>query len=145
VLAGLTLATQALPKSATVLRIQGGVLKGVPPGSEFDIGHGIGPRAFGPHSFTGERAVWGTLEHRWFVVDEIIGLLGLGLAGFVDYGGAWFTDQSSRFGGDVGAGLRFGATRATGSNIGRLDFAYRFGDGFDGNRFVVSFGRGFVF
>jgi hypothetical protein len=121
------------------------MLKRPAPSREFDLGHGIGPRSFGPHAFTGDRSVWGTFEHRVFLVDDLFNLLGLGFAGFVDYGGAWFDGDSPRFGGDVGFGLRTGATRATGVNIGRIDLAYQFGDGRTGGRWVISTGRGFPF
>ncbi|NIM51915.1 MAG: hypothetical protein GTN78_05380 [Gemmatimonadales bacterium] len=140
-----TAASQVIPKSATVLHVQYGARRGTPPGSEFDLGHGLGPRAFGPHAFTGDRSVWGSIEQRAFLIDEVLGILGVGFVAFLDYGGAWFADQPSRLGGDVGVGLRVGATRATGQNIGGLDLAYRFGDGVDGDRWVVSFGRGFAF
>jgi hypothetical protein len=142
---GLTVATMPFPRNATVFHIEAGAQRGVAFGAEYDIGHGVGPRAFGPHSFTGTRQIWGSLEHRAFVVDEVFGLLGVGFAAFVDYGGAWFDDQRRRLGGDVGLGLRLGTTRSAGQNIGRIDLAYRFGEGFDGNRWVVSFGRGFAF
>ncbi len=142
---GLTGALLPFNKNATVFHVEMGAQRGIGPGAEYDIGHGLGPRAFGPHSFTGSRMIWGSVEHRAFVIDEVFGMLGIGFAGFVDYGGAWFEDQSRRLGGDVGAGLRLGATRATGPNVGRLDIAYKFGEGFDGNRWVVSFGRGFAF
>jgi hypothetical protein len=143
--AGFTLVSQALRKSATVFHVEAMSRKGTPPGQEIDLGHGIGPRAFDVHAFTGERAVWGSIEHRAFVIDELFNLLGVGFAGFVDYGGAWYPDQPARFGGDIGAGIRFGATRSSGPNVGRLDVAYRFGDGFEGRRWVVVFGRGFFF
>jgi hypothetical protein len=145
ILGGLTVASRWGGRQATVLRVEAGALRGLPPGSEFDLGHGLGPRAFGPHAFTGTRSVWGTLEHRWFALDEVLHLLGVGLAGFLDWGGAWYTDQPMRSGGDVGAGLRLGATRATGPNVGRLDVAYRFGDGWTGRRWVLSVGRSYTF
>lgn len=141
----LTVAARAPARQATVLHVEAGVRRGVPPGSEFDLGHGLGPRAFGPHAFTGTRSVWGTLEHRWFAVDEVLHLVGIGLAGFLDYGGAWYPDEPARLGGDVGLGLRLGATRATGANVGRLDLAYKFGDGWSGSRWVFSLGRSYTF
>jgi hypothetical protein len=142
---GLTLASRVIPRQATVLHVQGGVQKDPAPGTEFDLGHGLGPRAFEPHAFTGTRSIWGIAEHRMFLWDELFGLLGLGVAGFVDYGGAWFGDQDPRHGGDVGIGIRSGATSATGPNVGRLDLAYRFGDGITGSRWVVSFGTAYQF
>jgi hypothetical protein len=78
-------------------------------------------------------------------VDEVLGLLGIGLAGFVDYGGAWYENEPSRLGGNVGLGLRIGATRATGPNVGRIDFGYRFGAGTEDKRWAMSFGQGFSF
>jgi hypothetical protein len=143
--AGLTFVSQALRKQATVFHLEATAQRGTPPGQEIDLGHGLGPRAFGPHAFTGTRAVWASLEHRAFLVDEVLKVLGLGFAAFVDYGGAWYGDQSPRYGGDVGMGIRFGATRSAGPNVGRLDLAYRFGDGSAGRRWVVVFGRGFFF
>ncbi|MEE8250934.1 MAG: hypothetical protein V3R24_04260 [Gemmatimonadales bacterium] len=145
VVATMTIGSRIIPRQATVLHLEGGSRRGTPFGFEFDLGHGLGPRAFEPHAFTGERMVWGVLEHRMFLVDEFVGLFGLGVAGFLDYGGAWFSDQPTRFGGDVGVGLRLGTTRSTSNNLGRLDVAYRFGDGFVGNRWVFSFGRAFDF
>lgn len=143
--AAVTVGSQIIRRNATVLHVEAGARKNPPPGFEFDLGHGRGPRAFEPHAFTGTRSVWGTLEHRAFLIDELLGLFGVGFAAFFDYGGAWYDDQPARLGGDVGLGLRFGMTRATGSNLGRFDLAYRFGEGWSGNRVVFSFGRSYTF
>jgi hypothetical protein len=140
-----TLGTQLVRRQATFLRVQAGAQEGPAPGAEFDLGHGTGPRSFKPHAFTGTRSVWGTFEHRVYLFDDLFGLLGLGIATFLDYGGAWYPDQSARAGGNVGIGIRTGAARATGVNIGRIDLGYRFGDGWSGNRWVMSFGRGVPF
>lgn len=141
----LTLASRAIRRQATVLHVEAGAQKDPVPGGEFDIGHGVGPRGFEPHAFTGTRTVWGIAEHRIFLFDALFDLFGLGVAGFFDYGGAWYADQSPRVGGDVGIGLRAGGTTSTGPNVGRLDLAYRFGDGWAGKRWVVSFGQAFEF
>ncbi len=143
--AGATVALRMIPRNATVLHVEGGIRRGAPPGMEYDLGHGAGPRVFGPHAFTGDRAIWGAIEHRAFVIDELVGLLGIGLAAFLDVGGAWYADQPRRLGGDVGVGLRVGATRASGTNVMRIDIGYRFGEGFEGGAWAVSFGRGFAF
>ena len=145
VVVSMTLGSQFFNRQATFLNVQAGILEQPAPGREFDLGHGIGPRSFGPHSFTGDRAVWGTFEHRVFLVDEFLGLLGIGAAGFVDYGGAWFEGLEPQYGGNVGFGLRIGATRATGINVGRFDLGYRFGDGWRDNRWAFSIGRGLLF
>ena len=145
VVARMTVGAQLLPRNATFLHVVAGAQERPVPGREFDLGHGIGPRSFGPHAFVGTRMLWGTLEHRWFTWDDLGGVLGLGFAGFLDYGGSWYPDQPSRFGGNVGLGLRTGFNRSTGANTGRIDIGYRFGEGFANRRWVLSFGRGFLF
>ena len=67
-----------------------GWLENPVPGTEFDLGLGTGPRAFRSHSFTGDRSYFGTAEYRVTVVDDFLGMIGLGIAGFVDHGGAWY-------------------------------------------------------
>jgi hypothetical protein len=141
----LTAASMVIPRNATVFHIQFGARKGTPPGFQYDLGHGIGPRAFGPHAFTGDRTIWGSLEQRVFLIDEFYDLFGVGFAAFVDYGGAWYDDQPRRLGGNVGFGLRLGSTRSTAQNVGRIDLGYRFGEGWEGKRLALSFGRGFAF
>lgn len=141
----LTAASQVIPKGATVVHAEWLKRAGTPPGFEYDFGHGRGPRLFGPHAFTGEQAVWLAAEHRAFLFDELFGVLGLGFAAFVDYGGAWYDDQERRLGGDVGFGLRFGSTRSSGQNVGRFDVGYRFGQGWGDKRWAVAFGSGFAF
>ena len=145
--ASATLAVRSLPRQSTVFFLYAGAQRSPEPGSEFDLGHGVGPRAFGAHAFTGTRTVWGTFEQRAWLVDELFNLMGLGLAAFLDYGGAWYPGDPVRRGGDIGLGLRIGATRATGANLGRFDLAYRFGDGIAAgrSRWVFSFGRAFSY
>ena len=130
-----------------------GAMKNNIPGFEFDLGIVFGPRAFPAHAFTGNRMAWGTLEQRVFLIDELFGFMGLGFAGFLDYGGAWYDTEAARAGGNVGVGIRFGGTRGTAANVGRLDLSWRFGEGCvpasegscEGNRWAISFGRAFPF
>jgi len=49
----------------------------------------------------------------------------IGLAAFVDYGGAWYDGSVRRTGFDVGVGLRFGLTRVTETQSNRVDLACR--------------------
>lgn len=141
-----TIVSQHLPRQATVLHAEVGAMKGTPKGDEFDLGFGIGPRGFGIHSFTGTRQAWMTAEHRVFLIDELFKLVGVGVAGFFDYGGAWFPDQRARAGGNVGFGLRLSSTRSGRPTVGRFDWAWRFGDGFPpGNRWAFSVGQSVPF
>jgi hypothetical protein len=115
------------------------------PGGEFDLGLGIGPRAFRQHAFTGDRAFLTTAEYRFTLADEVLKLSAVGLAGFVDYGGAWWHDQPSRSGWDFGIGLRFGPTRATNVKSTRMDLAYRVKNDAQPGGWVFVVGAGFAF
>ncbi len=132
-------------RHAVLLGFVGGLLDNPPPGSEFDFGYDRAPRSFDPHSFVGTRGAVGTIEYRWYVWDSLLGLFGLGFAGFLDYGGAWYADQDPRSGGDIGVGLRTGSARGSGAQTGRIDIGYRFGPGVTGNRWTFSLGTGFSF
>jgi len=124
-------------------RVAGGWLKNPPFGAEYDLGLGYAVRAFPSHAFTGDRYYLVNGEYRWLAVPRFLGLFGLGIAGFVDHGGAWFDGMERRSGTDAGFGLRIGSIRSAGSVVGRLDFAYRFQGDREPAGWVVSLGRGF--
>ncbi len=133
-------------RHASVIHVQGGRLEGQTPGSEYDLGFDRPPRSWEPHSFVGNRMVWATAEHKFFITDAFLGLFGIAIAGFADYGGAWYDGQQARYGGNVGIGLRSGSALATVARTGRIDVGYRFGDGVtQGSRWVLSVGAGWVF
>jgi hypothetical protein len=144
--ANLTLGTLIARRHSTAIYILAGVQENPPPGQQFSLGFNTPPRSWEANSFVGTRALWGTLEHRWFAVDDFLKLFAVGLAAFVDYGGAWYPDQKPRFGGDFGIGLRMGSALGTVARTGRIDLGYRFGQGSDvGSRLVLSIGGSFVF
>ena len=128
-----------------IVHAEAGWLEDPVPGSEFDLGLGSGPRAFRSHAFTGDRMVFATAEYRVTVVDDLFGLMGLGVAGFVDHGGAWYAGSPRRLGWDAGVGLRIGASRASDTEALRFDLARRFGNDAQGPGWVVVVGKGFVF
>jgi len=73
-------------------------------------------------------------------------MVGLGLAPFVDYGGAWFANETSRLGGDAGVALRFGPTRAVRGDAGELAVGYRFGSAVGIKKgWALALRRGFRF
>lgn len=115
------------------------------PGAEFDLGLGLGPRAFRQHSFTGDRAFFTMAEYRYTVSEEFLKLSAIGLAGFVDYGGAWYRGTGRRTGWDVGLGLRFGITRSPTIRTTRLDVLYRGKTEIEKGGFTYSLGLGFPF
>jgi hypothetical protein len=116
------------------------------PGAEFDLGGlGIGPRVFRQHSFTGNQAFFTTAEYRWTATEDFLKLTALGLAGFVDYGGAWYRGSAQRTGVDFGVGLRFGMTRATDVQTSRVDLAYHVKNDSQKGGWRLSVGHGFAF
>lgn len=125
-----TIVSQNVPRHTLIGHLEGGVLHGPKPGAEFDLWlEQRGPRLFGVHDFTGTRMFWLVLEDRILLADDIMGLMGAGIAPFFDYGGAWYADQAARLGGDVGIALRFGPTRAVRGEAAEVAVGYRFGDG----------------
>ena len=140
-----TVVLQPRPRHMAVLHLEGGWLKNPVPGEEFDLGLGSGPRAFGSHAFTGDRSIFATAEYRYTVVDDLGGLIGLGVAGFVDHGGAWYAGSPRRVGWDAGIGLRVGASRSSDTSALRFDLARRFANDVEKAGWVLSVGKGFAF
>jgi hypothetical protein len=132
-------------RHSTLLNVNGGILESPAPGREFDLGFSTPPRSFEPHAFVGTRALWGTLEHRWYVLPRILDQFGAALAGYVDFGGAWYEDQDARWGAEVGIGLRTSSRLSASAESSRVDVGYRLGEGFDGGRLVLTVGTGFSF
>jgi hypothetical protein len=135
--------SQNLPRQTLIAHLEGGRLERQKPGSEFDPWlDQRGPRLFGAHEFTGNRTAWLAFEDRILVAEDLWGMVGLGIAPFVDYGGAWYADEAARLGGNAGIALRFGPTRAVRGDAGELAVGYRFGVG---TGWAIALRRGFRF
>src|SRR3989441_733308 len=141
-----TVASQSLRRQTLVLHLEGGALRQPKPGAEFDLWVlQKGPRVFGIHEFTGDRMVWLALEDRLLIRDELWGLVGVGVAPFFDYGGAWYAAHPVPLGGDVGLSLRLGPTRAIHGDVGEFALGYRFGKGFAGSHWAIAVRKGIAF
>jgi hypothetical protein len=126
--AGATLMSQRWPGQTVVLHAEGGAARHVAPGTEFDLWlYFNGPRGYGAHVFTGTRRYWLVAEDRFLVTPEFLGLFGVGLAPFVEWGGAWYGDERPRAGGDAGLALRLGSTRSTRGEVTEIALSQRFG------------------
>src|SRR2546428_733176 len=151
----LTVASQSLPRQTLLAHLEGRALRRPNPGAEFDLWLlQKGPRVFGIHQFTGTRMVWVVVEDRVLLSDELWGLVGVGVAPFLDYGGAWYAEgfrdlaiptERPRLGGDVGLSLRFGPTHAVRGDVGEIAIGYRFGQGGAGSRWGLSIRKGLAF
>lgn len=140
-----TAVLKSRPGHVAIAHVEGGWLKDPLPGAEFDLGLGTGPRAFRSHAFTGDRMYFATAEYRVTVTDDFLGLVGLGIAGFADHGGAWYAGSPRRTGWDAGVGLRLGTSRSSDTEALRFDLAHRFGNDAQESGWVVTVGKGFVF
>lgn len=143
-----TIAIRTAERHATFLQVSGGVMERPPPGDEFDLGFGVMPRLWEPHAFVGTRSVRATFEHRFFAWDNIGDIIGLGLAGFVDYGGAWYEGQPSRLGGNAGFSMFFGSPLSSFAQVNHVSVGYRFGGGIEDSslkRWGFSLGSGIIF
>jgi hypothetical protein len=133
------------PRHMAVFHAEAGWLKNPLPGEEFDQGLGSGPRAFGSHAFTGDRSVFLSAEYRLTLADDLFRMVGLGVAGFVDHGGAWYAGARRRTGWDAGVGLRVGASRSSDTDALRFDLAHRFANDVEPSGWVLTVGKGFAF
>lgn len=124
----LTLVSQDVRGQTLIAHAEGGALHRPKPGREIDLWvEQRGPRLFGAHVFTGTRMGWLALEDRIPLADDIWGLLSVGVAPFVEYGGAWYAGEPARLATNAGLSLRFGPTRSTRGEAGELAVGYRFG------------------
>lgn len=137
---GVTVASQNLAYQTAIVHLEGGVLRGSTPNVFFDTWQDqTGPRLYPAHAFTGTRTVWFTFEDRILVSDQAFGLVGVGVAPFFDWGGAWYGDEpvwpgkgpllreSMRTGSNAGLSLRLGPTRAVRGDVSEFAVGYRFG------------------
>lgn len=115
------------------------------PGQEFDLGLGLGPRAARAHAFTGDRAFLTSAEYRYTIADEVLRLTGLGVAAFVDYGGAWYHGAEPRTGVHAGVGIRLASSRSPGIEAVRVDLARRFPGSGEPGSWAIVIGKGFPF
>jgi hypothetical protein len=125
VIASTTVALIPFRRHQLVMHAEAGAIKNPLPGSEFDLGLGSLPRAAGPHAFTGDREFNVSGDYRFTVAPNLFKVVGVGLAAFGDYGGAWYAGQGRRVGWDAGVGLRLGLSTDPDPTVNRFDLAWR--------------------
>ncbi len=101
------------------------------------LGADNGLRGYDINSFDGDKRLVLNLEERGHLADDLLQLVSLGTAAFVDVGGSTYnalgTLLQDDLYADVGVGLRIGFPRASGSGIVRIDLAVPLRDGPDGS------------
>ena len=123
--------------------------------AEFRHGHNLDPevqvllgaesglRGYPVRQFVGTRSLLLSVEHRWFLADEIAQLLSLGVAGFIDSGFAWTEDEAvdlSDLKTAIGASLLVGSNRLTTRGGVRFDIGYGLNPVVGADRWVLSAG-----
>ncbi len=142
---GATVVLLPAPSHAAVVHAWGGWLHNPRPGGEFDLGLGVGPRGYRLHSFSGDRGLFTTAEYRYMLAEDFAQLVDVGVAAFVDYGGAWYSGSRRRLGWDYGVGLRVGTSRSTDLLLNRIDLVRRVGSDREPGGWVLVIGKGLVF
>jgi hypothetical protein len=136
-----TIASQNLAYQTLIVHFEVGALRRAKPTTFYDTWlNQTGPRLYPAHAFTGTRTIWFTFEDRIVVADQAFGLVGVGVAPYFDWGGAWFGDEPvwpgkaaitllepMRTGCDAGVSLRLGPTRAVRGDVTEFAVGYRFG------------------
>lgn len=143
--AGVTVAWLPSARHLAVLHAQAGAIERPVPGTEYDLGLGLGPRGFRQHAFTGDRMFFVSGEYRYGLAPDFLKVMDVGIATFVDVGGAWFAGSTPRSGWDAGVGLRLGASRAPDVEANRIDLVYRSGNSREPAGWVLVVAKGFAF
>jgi hypothetical protein len=140
-----TVALMPAARHLLVLHGSAGAIDRPVPGTEYDLGLGAGPRGFRQHAFTGDRMFFATAEYRYALANDLLKVAEVGVAAFVDYGGAWYDGTARRSGWDAGVGLRLGTSRAPDLEANRLDLVYRSGNDREPAGWVFVVAKGFTF
>lgn len=111
------------------------------------LGVESGLRGFEAYSFWGDHSLVGNLEDRVLLIDDLFGLVSIGIAGFLDGGTVWRCGRSRAAHGvaSAGLGLRLQSSRASGLLVTRLDVAHPLKGGEEDEGWVVSFATGQAF
>jgi len=145
VMTGVTLYYSPFSRHSFVAHAGAGALHNPRPGGEFDLGLGLGPRGFRIHAFTGDRAINTSAEYRYMAALDMLKVMDVGVATFVDWGGAWYQGSERRTGWNTGIGLRLGPSRSTSIDLTRIDLVYRGRNDRDPAGWLIVIGRGLVF
>ncbi len=113
------------------------------------LGGDNGLRGYPTRQFDGDRRLLLQVEHRSFTDWEVLSLVRIGFAAFLDLGNAWYAEFGQRFSDlhpDFGAGIRFAISRSSVATVSRVDLAYALdADETNSPRFQILFGTAFRF
>ncbi|HEU5261961.1 MAG TPA: hypothetical protein VFU41_11135 [Gemmatimonadales bacterium] len=104
-----------------------------------------GPRLFAPHAFIGSSIWWTLVEDRVVVRESLAGLLGVGVAPFVEYARARDATGREAAGGNAGLAVRLVPLRFAASDVTELAMGYRFGSATPRSGWGLGVRKGFWF
>ncbi|HRY30421.1 MAG TPA: BamA/TamA family outer membrane protein [Elusimicrobiota bacterium] len=136
------------PRQTIVAHFRAEHLTNPDPSSQILLGGDRGLRGYQINQFAGNKLLLGNLENRFFLVDDLWAVVGLGSVIFIDAGYVWDMNQVINFRDlktDVGAGLRFHISRSSFGNVLRLDVAYAVNRVPGESRVVITFGSSQAF
>ena len=117
------------PRWALILDGEATVTDGLTADQQVLIGGSSGLRGYPNRYQAGTRAYRFTAEERYYTDLYPLRILRIALAGFVDVGRAWGSEDDTEMLANVGVGLRFESTRTNRSLVYHLDVAFPIVDG----------------
>jgi len=113
----------------------------------FTLGAENSLRGFEAFAFSGERVMLANIEDRLVVLDNMAGLITLGIVGFIDGGVAWNIGarEKARPHINAGLGLRLLGSRTRGALVTRIDIGFPITDRDDNDSPVISIAAGQAF
>jgi hypothetical protein len=88
--------------------------------------------------------LYAMIEDRVLLADQLWGLIGVGAAPYLEYGGAWYPGDGTRPGGNVGLALRLGSPRSVRGDVAEIDVSWRWQDGLSGSPWALTFRKSFT-
>ena len=112
------------------------------------LGAESGLRGYPARQFAGTRSLLLSAEERWFIADDVLQLVSLGLAVFVDSGFAWPEEQGIDLADlktAIGGSLLVGSHRLSTRGGVRFDLGYALNEVADAGRWVIFAGSAIEF
>lgn len=142
--ARITFAARPAARHTVVAHGDAGAMFGERPPGGYDLWlEQRGPRLFPPHALTGPRVWWAGFEHRALVAASAAGLVGVGVATFVEYAQTKGYSGTITAGGNAGLALRVAPLRTASADVTELAVGRRFGQGAEGG-WVLGFRKAVV-
>jgi hypothetical protein len=136
------------PRQTFAFHVQGECIVEPEADAQILLGGDRGLRGYQLNQFAGNKLLLANVENRFFLVDDMLRVMGLGSVVFVDAGYVWDPGESVALDdvkANIGTGLRFHISRSSLGHVLRLDVAYALVPVRGESRVVVTFGSSQAF